>query len=76
MTQIRIGIAIVVAGLLGGPATVLAQTPAPEEAPPEETPADEPPAEEAPVETPVVVSEPEPVEAVTEEAESASFGYD
>jgi len=79
MTQTRIGIAILAAGLLGIPAAALAQ-PTPEEAEPAEPGAPEgEPAEEPappPEEAPALVSEPEPVEADVEEAEHASFGYD
>jgi hypothetical protein len=77
MTQNRIGIAIVVAGLVGAPAAVLAQEPVEGEEPAEETPAEGTEGMPAPTEEPAaVMTEPEPVEAETEMAESASFGYD
>lgn len=76
MTQNRIGIAIVVAGVLGAPAAVVAQEPAEGETPEEGEPAEGTEGMPAPTEAPVAVTEPEPVEAETEAAESASFGYD
>jgi len=74
MTQQRIGIAVAVAGLLAAPAAVFAQETPEEET--GETPEEGAEGMPAPTEEPVAVTEPEPVEAETEMAESASFGYD